>query len=156
MAEQLTVGEVLKEAVQREINAQKMYGALSGKVTEAASKDVLLELVEQEKGHQEILERYLRGELDSGMMNRDQAIDYKIAEHFPPVEITDDIVIKDIFLLASNREKASNEFYLRLSELHPEGEVKRLLRQMASEELSHKQKMEKLYTETAFPQTAGG
>jgi len=34
--------------------------------------------------------------------------------------------------------------------------VKDLLNKMASEELKHKEKMEYLYTNTAFPQTAGG
>ncbi len=64
--------------------------------------------------------------------------------------------LKDAFLLAANREKASHEFYLSLAAIHPAGEVKRLLKGLAAQELKHKQRVEFLYTEVAFPQTDGG
>ena len=156
MAEQETIKDVIEGAVQREINAQKVYSDLSGRVENDSSKDVLLGLVKQEKGHQEILERYLRGELKGGMLGRENVPDYKIAEHFDQTEITPEMDLKDIFLLAANREKTSVEFYTQLSDVHPEGEIKSLLKRMASEEQGHKEKMERLYTEVAFPQTDGG
>jgi hypothetical protein len=40
--------------------------------------------------------------------------------------------------------------------MHPPGPAKELLEGMAREELRHKEKVEYLYTNTAFPQTAGG
>jgi rubrerythrin len=46
--------------------------------------------------------------------------------------------------------------YEHLAGMHPEGEVKNLLKQLAKEELSHKEKVEYLYANTAFPQTDGG
>ena len=64
--------------------------------------------------------------------------------------------LKDVFLLAANREKASHELYLSLSQIHPDGTARRMLEELASQELEHKQKVEFLYTEVAFPQTAGG
>ena len=50
----------------------------------------------------------------------------------------------------------SHEFYTELAGLHGDGEVKDLLLKMANEELKHKEKMEYLYANTAFPQTDGG
>jgi len=64
--------------------------------------------------------------------------------------------LKDVFLLAANRELHSYELYLALAGLHPLGEAKRLLEMLASQELEHKQRVEFLYTEVAFPQTDGG
>ena len=64
--------------------------------------------------------------------------------------------LKDAFLLAANREKASYEFYLGLAQIHPPGEAKRLIERLAAQELGHKQRVEFLYTEVAFPQTDGG
>ena len=64
--------------------------------------------------------------------------------------------LKDVFLLAASREKASHEFYLSLAQIHPVGEVKRLVEGLAAQELEHKQRVEFLYTEVAFPQTDGG
>jgi len=46
--------------------------------------------------------------------------------------------------------------YLGLAQIHPAGEVKKLLEELAVQELEHKQKMEFLYSEVAFPQTDGG
>ena len=83
-------------------------------------------------------------------------MDYKIAEHLDQPQISPDIKLKDVFLLAANREKASHEFYLSLAQIHPAGEVKRLIEELAAQELEHKQQVEFLYTEVAFPQTDGG
>jgi rubrerythrin len=43
-----------------------------------------------------------------------------------------------------------------LANLHTEGELREILFKMANEELKHKEKMEYLYANTAFPQTSGG
>jgi rubrerythrin len=40
--------------------------------------------------------------------------------------------------------------------MHPEGNVRDMLLRMADQELKHKEKVEYLYANTAFPQTAGG
>ncbi len=156
MTTQQTIRELVEAAVQREISAQRAYGDLAGKVSDDAARDALQGLVKQEKGHQEILESYLSGQLEGGMLGKSNVADYKIAEHFDQKEISPDMELKDIFLLAAGREKASHEFYLQLSQVHPKGEVKSLLERIASEELGHKHKMESLYNEVAFPQTAGG
>ena len=64
--------------------------------------------------------------------------------------------LQDVFLLAANREMASHTFYLSLAQIHPAGDAKRLLEELAAQELEHKQRVEFLYTEVAFPQTNGG
>ncbi|GAI40314.1 unnamed protein product, partial [marine sediment metagenome] len=46
--------------------------------------------------------------------------------------------------------------YLSLAQIHPTGKVKRLIEGLAAQELEHKQRVEFLYTEVAFPQTNGG
>jgi rubrerythrin len=43
-----------------------------------------------------------------------------------------------------------------LANLHANGDLREMLLKMANEELKHKEKMEYLYTNTAFPQTSGG
>ena len=40
--------------------------------------------------------------------------------------------------------------------MHPGGEVKEILLGMARQEMRHKEKVEYLYSNTAFTQTAGG
>lgn len=156
MATWLTLSEVLEKAIKKEIEAQQLYGDLSREVNEAAAKDAFQELASQEQGHQKLLEQYLNGKLKEGALGRGQVIDYKIAEQLDLPEKSPDLELKDIFLLAANREKASHEFYLSLAGIHPPGEVKSLLDDLALQELKHKHRVEFLYTEVAFPQTSGG
>ena len=143
-------------AIHKEIESQRLYSDLSQKMTNDAARDAFRQLSQQEQEHQSILEQYQRGELKVGTLSRQQVIDYKIAEHLDQPEISPDMQLKDVFLLAANREMHSHELYLALAGLHPPGEVKRLLEKLASQELDHKQKVEFLYTEAAFPQTDGG
>ncbi len=156
MAAQFTLKEILEKSIQKEIESQRLYSDLSHKMTDDAAKDAFRQLYQQEQGHQTFLEKYLRGEFKAGTLNRGQTIDYRIAEHFYQPEISPDMQLKDVFLLAANREMHSHELYLALAGLHPLGEAKKLLEELASQELEHKQKVEFLYTEVAFPQTAGG
>ena len=156
MVTQVTLKEVLGKAKQKEIESQHLYRGLSQKMTDEAAKDAFQELARQEQGHQQLLEQYLRGELKGGTLSSGQTIDYRIAEHFERPEISSDMKLKDVFLLAANHEKASHEFYLSLAQIHPTGEVKRLIEGLAAQELEHKQRVEFLYTEVAFPQTDGG
>lgn len=156
MAARLTLDEVLERAIKREVEARLLYLDLSQKIDDRAARDAFQELAQQEQGHQNLLEKYLRGEFKEGRLGRGQAIDYQIAEHLDQPEISPDMKLKDAFLFAANREKASHEFYLSFAAIHPDGEVRRLLEELASQELGHKQRVEFLYTEVAFPQTDGG
>jgi len=47
-------------------------------------------------------------------------------------------------------------YNLALAGIHPPREAKRLLEELASQELEHKQRVESLYTDIAFPQIDGG
>jgi rubrerythrin len=156
MITRLTLERALEKAIQREIESQHLYRDLSQKMTDEAAKDAFRQLSQEEQGHENLLRRYLRGEFKEGALPREQILDYKIAEHLEPPEISPGMKLKDVFLLAANREKVSHEFYLSLAGVHPLGPVRRLLEQLASQELGHKQRIEFLYSETAFPQTYGG
>ncbi|MBI2850382.1 MAG: ferritin family protein [Chloroflexi bacterium] len=156
MTSRLTLKEVLQKAIEKEIGSQELYRDLGRRTADKTAKDTFEELVRQEEGHQQLLERYLRGELKGGALRVEQVIDYKIAENTGQTEITPEMTLKEIFLLAANREKMAHEAYLALADVHPAGRVKTLLEDLASQELTHKHRLEFLYTEVAFPQTAGG
>ena len=156
MATQFTLNQILERAIQKEIESQHLYSELGQRMTNDAAKDALRQLSQQEQRHQNMLEQYRQGELKAGILSQGQVIDYKIGEHFDQPEISLDMQLKDVFLLAANREMQSHKLYLALAGLHPTGEAKRLLEELSSQELEHKQKVEFLYTEVAFPQTDGG
>jgi len=151
-----SVGRILDLAIQNEIEAQRFYRSLSEDASDAETRDTLDYLADEEAKHQEFLERYRRGEVEVGSLGADEPVDYKIAEYFEEPSYSDEMKSEDAFLIAAHREKLSHEFYLTLANLHPEGEVREMLRAMAQQELGHKEKMEYLYSNTAFRQTAGG
>ncbi len=156
MTTKLTLTEVLDKAIEKEVQSQLLYTDLSRKASDQVAKDALQELVRQEMSHQKLLERYQRGELTRGALGREEAIDYRIAERLDLPDVSPEMKLRDIFMLAAIREMAAHEFYSGLAQIHPAGEVRTLIERLAAQELEHKQKVETLYTEVAFPQTDGG
>jgi rubrerythrin len=152
----LTLRELLREAIHKEIEAHVMYMGLKGRVNNSSAKDALQDLAEQETTHQHILEDYLEGKLKDGILNVGVVLDYKIAEYLDQPEISPAMELKDVFLMAANKEKASHELYLQLAAIHPNGRVRHLLEELAAQELTHKLRVEDLFNEVAFPQTDGG
>ena len=86
----------------------------------------------------------------------DQVVDYQVAQYTTKPDIEKDLATAEVYLVAAHREWNSHKFYLGLAALQPEGEIKQLLTEFAAQELRHKEKVEYLYSNTAFPQTAGG
>ncbi len=156
MVTRMTVSKVLEIAISREIESQRLYIDLGEQVKEAAAKYAFQELTRQEKGHQLLLEKYQRGELMEGSLGGSKKVDYKIAEHLEQPGLSPGMSLKDTFLIAANREKASHDFYTGFARIHPAGRVKSLLEDLAAQELGHKQRVEQIYSEIAFPQTDGG
>ncbi len=151
-----TLDEILVEAIEKEVGSRQLYLSLSQKMTQQSLREAFQELAQQELGHQNLLERYLRGELSEGALSHGQIVDYKIAERSDQPELSVDMNLPDVFLLAAHREKVAYDFYLSFARAHPEGKVRSLLENLAAQELEHKQRVEFLYTEVVFPQTDGG
>ena len=89
-------------------------------------------------------------------MKLSEVEDQKIAEHVSAPEVKPQMDTKDVYLIAAHRELAAYTFYTEFAKLHSDAEVKAMLTKIANEELKHKEKVEYLYSNTAFPQTAGG
>lgn len=147
---------VLEMAIGKEIEAQAFYLDLHDRVTDPEAKQTLQFLAKEEKKHEEFLTRYKSGAVGPQSLKATQIVDYKVAEHLQRPDVSKDMESKDVYLVAAHRELNSYTFYKSLAEMHPEGDVKEMLLKMANEELKHKEKVEYLYSNTAFPQTAGG
>lgn len=151
------LGKILEFAIEKEEAARNFYLKLVDRVSDASTQDTLKYLASEEDKHRHFLEKYLRGEIPEGTLRLTEVVDYRILEHLEEEpEASGTLSPEEAYLLAAKREHASHELYSGLSRLHPEGPVKDLLARMASEELRHKEKVEYLYANTAFPQTSGG
>ena len=150
------VKAVIKTAIQKEREAQAFYTDLYNLVEDTIVKDALLFLAGEEKKHAEFLQKYLQGAYGADALQMNEVIEYEIAQYLEMPDIKKGMEAKDVYLVAAHRELNSYNFYKNLADVHPDGEVKDLLLKMANQELKHKEKVEYLYSNTAFPQTAGG
>ena len=147
---------LIETAIRREVEAYDFYMELLDKLSDKAIKDTILFIADEEKKHRAFLESYREGRYDLNAFRMTEVTYYKIAEHENEPDINADMPKEHVFLLAAHRELRSYNFYRELAGAHPEGEAKGMLLRMANEELKHKEKMEYLYANTAFPQTSGG
>jgi rubrerythrin len=147
---------IIDAAIEKEEEAYAFYRGLYEKTEDRSAKDALSFIAGEEKKHKEFLLKYKEGFYGQCILSGRETIEQKVAEHMARPDIKKDMIGADVYLVAAHREMASHEFYKGLAELHAEGEVKNLLLGMAQEELRHKEKMEYLYANAAFPQTDGG
>lgn len=150
------LSDIFNIAIKREEEAYAFYMDIQGKVDDPAVKDTLEFIAAEEKKHKAFLVNYRDGNLGAKGLRMIDAVDYKIADYLEEPAIEENIKSQDVFLVASHRELRSHQFYTELANLHAEGEPREMLLKMANEELKHKEKMEYLYANAAFPQTSGG
>ena len=154
--EERSLLDLIETAIEREETAYHFYMDIHSKVDDAGVKDTLEWIANEEKKHKEFLANYRDGNYNTDMFQKREVKYYKIAEHQMEPETDGEIKNEEIYLVAAHREARSHQFYSELAELQPDGETKEVLQKMANEELKHKEKMEYLYANTAFPQTDGG
>jgi rubrerythrin len=148
--------KLIDTAIKREEEAFDFYMGILEKVKESSATETIQEIAKEEKNHKAFLIKYRDEQWSPKNLKMSDVTYYKIAEYQEEPEITSDMKSEQVYLVASHRELRSYQFYSELAKLHSDSEVKELLIRMANEELRHKEKMEYLYANTAFPQTDGG
>ena len=150
------VSDIIEIAIKREEDAYDFYMDILSKVNDAGVKDTLRFVAGEEVKHKAFLVNYRDGEFGTKALRMSDVVDYKIAEYLEEPEVDEDSKPEHVYLVASHRELRSHHFYTELANLHADGDLQEMLLKMANEELKHKEKMEYLYANTAFPQTSGG
>ena len=151
-----TVAEILDMAIQREAVAYDFYMDICDRVEDAGVKDTVEFIAGEEKKHKAFLVSYKEGKYGADSLRMSTVVEYKIAEYLEEPEIAQDSSREDVYLVAAHREARSHQFYTELADMHADSDLKTMLLKMANEELKHKEKMEYLYANAAFPQTSGG
>lgn len=147
---------IIDLAIEKEEQSYNFYIALQSRVKDQGTRETLGFLAGEEVKHKEFLMRYRKGDLGPDTLRLSHVVDYSIAEHLEPPDLKETLEEKDAYLLAAHRELRAYNFYGALAAIHPEGTTRQMLDRMANEELKHKEKVEYLYSNAAFPQTDGG
>ncbi len=154
MDEKLTA--LIDTAIKREEDAYAFYMDLHGRASDSAVMETLEFIAGEEKKHKAFLVKFRDGGFDTQSLRLSEVVYYKIAEYQKEPDLEEDMSSAEIYLVASHRELRSHKFYTELANLQTDSDAKSMLLKMANEELKHKEKMEYLYSNTAFPQTSGG
>jgi len=151
------LAELIATAIRREKDAFDFYTGLSGRVADPAAREAIGWIAQEERKHRAFLEEFQASGKGPDALRLTPAVLYKVAEHLEEPALKPDMRSEEVFLLASHRELRSHNFYREMAALYNEGDaVREMLLRIANEELKHKEKMEYLYANTAFPQTDGG
>ena len=142
-------------AIEREEEAAKFYRDLAKKVQDKSVQDTLEFLAKEEDRHKQFLSAYRAGNYE-GSLDLEEVVDYKIAEHMEEPDADEMKNSTDAYLIAAHKELQSYRFYKSMADLHTEGKAKEMLYKSANEEMKHKERVEYLYSNSAFPPTSGG
>lgn len=143
--ERISFAEVVRFAIEKEIEAHDFYVAASETVRRANVKEMLLDLARQEDGHR----RRLEG-LDPARMPEAGAKpvpDLKIADQMDNDEVTPDTDYQEVLTIAMKREEKAHNLYSILASNSTEPELKELFEVLARDEARHKLALEKEYDE---------
>jgi rubrerythrin len=149
----MSVEEVVRQAIKAEQEAHDFYVAASRMVTAPHVQETLNELAGEEAKHKEKLEKLLKGDVER-IVSRQQPHkiqDLKLAEYLMPQSLDEDATFQDVLIVAMQREKASHDFYTLMAGVTAaDEETKKLFEFLAQEEMVHKNKVEVLYDEVVY------
>ena len=149
----MTVEDILREAIQGEIESHLLYTEAADMVQADHVKQALNELAQEENGHKLALEKMLANPASISYsvrkLQEETVEDYKIGDHLVAQPLGPNATFQDVCIFASKKEQQSHELYRNMAAQN-EGETRDLLEAMAKDELRHKNLVEGWYEEVIY------
>jgi rubrerythrin len=141
--------EILKMAVENEVEAYEFYKDAAAKMKDPAMKKTFQELADEESGHKLLLEGYLSNEMKD--MKFIDEKDYKVAETVEaPQTLSTDMAFKDAIALAMKKEQEAMDMYQQFADASEGAKQKETFLELSKMEKGHKVRLEDIYTDIAF------
>jgi rubrerythrin len=140
---------IIKSAITQEEMSHAFYRRLAGLVSHPETKDTLEYLAKEELEHKAFLQSCFT---PRGCTLVGEAHNVHLAEMLEAPAMSGDLSPKEALVIAAKREEGAYRFYQALAALQPPGEIQAFLNKMAKVELQHKEKVEYLYDNAAFPE----
>ena len=140
---------IINNAIAQEELSHEFYQRMADLVSHADTKETFQFLAQDELDHKAFLQSCFTAE-GCKLVGHTQNVHQ--AEMLKAPVFTDDLSPKEALVIAMKREEGSYRFYQSLAALQPPGEIQAFLEKMAEMELSHKEKVEYLYDNVAFPE----
>ena len=140
---------IIQSAIVQEELSHGFYKRLAGLANQPETKNTLEYLAKEELEHKAFLQSCFT---PHGCTLAGEAQNVHLAELLEAPAISPGMTIKEALIIAAKREEGAYRFYQALASLQPPGEVQAFLNKMAKVELQHKEKVEYLYDNAAFPE----
>jgi rubrerythrin len=140
---------IINNAIAQEELSHEFYQRMANLVSHAETKETFQYLAKEELEHKAFLQSCFTAD---GCKLVGQAQNVHLAELLKAPEFTKDLGPKEALVIAMKREEGAYRFYQGLAALQPPGEIQDFLEKMARMELGHKEKVEYLYDNAAFPE----
>ena len=140
---------IINNAIAQEELSHEFYQRMANLVSHAETKETFQYLAQEELEHKAFLQSCFTAD---GCKLVGQAQNVHLAELLKAPAFTPELSPKEAMVIAMKREEGSYKFYQSLAALQPPGEIQVFLEKMAQMELSHKEKVEYLYDNMAFPE----
>ena len=143
------LADLIHEAMNQHELAREFYQRMSHLVTHQDTRETFLYLAKEAAENKERLHKCLTPE---GCPVAPPVQDAHLAELLQVPPFTQDMPPKEALALAVKRSEGIFRFYQSLAELQAPGDIRDHLEYLARAELSHKDKLEYLYDDVAFPE----
>lgn len=141
---------IVTNAIGQEVEAFNYYSAISKKTKDKALKLLFKDLASEESKHKRTLEGYLKKA--PVKMHFSESADYKVVDALPTPALTLDLKPVDGLIIAIKKELEAMQMYTQLAKTSADKEQKKIFLELAKMERGHKNKLEDVYTNMAFPE----
>jgi rubrerythrin len=137
--------EIIKFAIERELEAAEFYRNLQEKVNTQSSKEMLTTFEKMELGHADILKNLDLNKME--LYKPEKVTNLKLSDYMVEPAVHGEMTFQDILVLAMKREEAANKMYIDLANNSADDSMKNLFLKLATEEAKHKLQLETIYDE---------
>ncbi len=143
-----TIEDIIRCAIDSEIDAYNFYFAAAQRMTDPAAKALFTELAAEEKDHQLILANLDLSEI--GPIPTYDLPDFSISENVDKPNLSIDMSFSDAIALAMKNEEEAMLLYAALAKLADNPEQKKLFQELSDMEKGHKVRLEEIYNNAAY------
>lgn len=140
--------EIIKFAIEKEIEAAAFYEHLAGKVKNPVMKDAVLTMADEERKHERILSNLTPKQL--GAFTEPAIEDFKISDYMIEPPASDDIKYPDLLVIAMKREEKAYQMYADLEQRAADDATRKVFSLLKTEEIKHKRKLEAEYEDNVL------
>ena len=141
---------ILKDAIQAEIEAQKFYQDVADRMADAFLKELFTGFVAEEKKHEATLRGFWSAIPENLPFEENR--DYKVSQTIDRPLVSADMTPAEAFALAMKNEEAAMNHYAALADGCTDMTQKQIFMDLAAMERDHKFKMERAFVDIGYPE----